>query len=295
MGERKMYNFPFVEDGQTYWRSRSCTTVGYVFCADKEGYLCVLANQRGPGAPTNVGKWNVPCGYIDFADKNGNEGVARETYEETGVKLKPEQFTFDSVSFSEDGDKNINLRFWVKLAGTIDEYPLSNAANEEGETSDIRWIRLCDVKNYDWAFGHEKTIFKMASHVEYTVDEDGVQTVTPYIVQVIKSETKMKEKNLLQKLGICTPDYDITTNGIFPVVVCDNVEKCLEFTKEHIHHLIEREKINGFEIESDEDLQNYLENSRYEIPVRMWKRDGDGRITERVVYNFYFAPIEKYE
>ena len=146
MGERVMKNFPIEYEGNIYWRSRSCTTVGFVFCQDNNGFWCVLANQRGPGAPTNVGKWNVPCGYIDY-NEDGNHGVARETFEETGVKIKPESFTFDSVTFSKNDEQNINLRYWVILDGTIDDYPLSNEANEEGETAISIARRIDDRKN----------------------------------------------------------------------------------------------------------------------------------------------------
>ena len=167
MSERLMKNFPIEFEGNTYWRSRSCTVVGFVFCFDKDNYVNILVNQRGPGAPTNIGKWNTPCGYIDF-NENGFEGVARETFEETGVQIKPEKFHFDSVTFSKNADQNINLRYWVKLDGTIDDYPVSNAANEEGETSDIRWIRVKDVDKYEWAFGHEKAIPEMChKHIDF--------------------------------------------------------------------------------------------------------------------------------
>lgn len=165
MSERKMYNFPFVEDGQTYWRSRSIAIVGFTFCKDKEGEWCVLADKRGPGCPDEIGKWCVVCGYLDFFE-NGNEGVARETYEETGVKIDPEEFIFDSVTFSETKDQNVNLRYWTILHGTTDDYPLSNEANEKDETSDIKWIRITDIGEYEWAFGHENAIPEMyANHV----------------------------------------------------------------------------------------------------------------------------------
>ena len=158
-----MKNFPIEYEGQTYWRSRSCTTVGFVFCKNENGEWCVLANQRGPGAPTCRGMWCTPCGYIDFFE-NGNEGVARETFEETGVKLRPEQFYFDSVTFSESGEQNINLRYICLLNGKncTSDYPLSNAFNEEGETSDIQWIPLHKLSDYKWAFGHECAIPDMA-------------------------------------------------------------------------------------------------------------------------------------
>lgn len=171
MGERKMYNFPFVEDGQTYWRSRSCTTVGYVFCADKDGYLCVLANQRGPGAPTNVGKWNVPCGYIGFieecGDVDGNHAIVRETYEETGVKLNPSDMVFDSVSFSTTDEENINLRYICAIVDKkCEDFILTDKYSEPNEVSAIRWIRLENISDFNWAFGHEKTIIEMSEKIK---------------------------------------------------------------------------------------------------------------------------------
>lgn len=224
MGERKMYNFPFVEDGQTYWRSRSCTVVGYTFCKDKNGYVYVLANKRGPGAPTCRGMWNVVCGYIDFEDQDGNIAVARETYEETGVKLKPEQFTFDSVSFSEDGDKNINLRFWCELQGVIDDYPVSNAANEEGETSDIKWVKLQDVDTYVWAFGQKDTIHEMYDkHIAlfnkcaYIVD---LEIIIKGTGETVSTET---------------------------LAICDTREQCKEYTQQHINMMIKANDKAGVE------------------------------------------------
>ena len=171
MSERKMYNFPFEYEGQTYWRSRSCTVVGYVFCLDKDGYLCVLANQRGLGAPTNVGKWNVPCGYIGFieecGDVDGNHAVVREIFEETGVKLEPNDMFFDSVSFSNNGDENINLRYICTIINKkCEDFILTDEHSEPNEVSAIKWIRIIDVSKFSWAFGHEKTIFEMLEKIK---------------------------------------------------------------------------------------------------------------------------------
>jgi len=172
MGERKMYNFPFVEDGQTYWRSRSCTVVGYVFCKDKDGYIYVLANQRGPGAPTCRGMWNVPCGYIGFieecGDVDGEHAVVREIFEETGVKLLHSDMTFDSVSFSNTDDENINLRYICVIKDkTIENFVLTDANSEPNEVSNIKWIKVDEINEYKWAFGHEKTILHMYTKIKH--------------------------------------------------------------------------------------------------------------------------------
>ena len=221
MSERIMKNFPIVHEGNTYWRSRSCTTVGYVFCCDKDGYIYILANQRGPGAPTNVGKWNVPCGYLDF-NEDGQHGVARETFEETGVKIDAEKFKFDSVSFSKEDDQNVNMRYWVNLDGTIDDYPLSNEANEEGETSDIRWIKICDIQDYEWAFGHQNTILEMANkHVHLWGN----------IMHLVQLDIIMHGTG-----------KTISTNNL---VICDSIDKCKEYTQQHINRMIEANSKSG--------------------------------------------------
>lgn len=162
MGERIMKNFPIEYEGNTYWRSRSVAVVGFIFCKNEDGEWCVLANKRGPGCPNEIGKWCVPCGYLGFieecGDIDGEHAISRETREETGVLIKPERFTFDTVKFSINNDQNVNLRYYTILDGTCDDYPLSNKDNEKDETTDIRWIAINDVFKYEWAFGHEVAI-----------------------------------------------------------------------------------------------------------------------------------------
>lgn len=238
MSEKIMKNFPIEYEGNIYWRSRSCTTVGFVFCQDKDGYWCILANQRGPGAPTNIGKWNVPCGYIDY-NEDGNHGVARETFEETGVKINPESFNFDSVTFSKNDEQNINLRYWVILDGTIDTYPLSNEANEEGETSDIKWIPIEDIDKYEWAFGHEKAIPDM-------FEKNINRNKTKYLV-----ELRIFNNETLQD-----PPVDTATLGI-----CDSIEKCKEIALTHVNRMVDaNEKVGISHNKIDTTNQDILVN-----------------------------------
>lgn len=265
MSERLMKNFPIEFEGNTYWRSRSCTTVGFVFCFDKEGFVCVLANQRGPGAADNFGKWNVPCGYIDF-DENGNEGVARETFEETGIKINPEQFHFDSVTFSKNNDQNINLRYWTKLDGTIDDYPLSNAANEENETSDIRWIRIKDLGEYEWAFGHQTAIPEIChKHVYFYADENNNQHPATFLVRMDIVELK---------------DNQFVSSEI--LVACDSGEKCKEYIANHIR------MTEDFYVKQGITHEPFIITD-YDAVVK-W-HGGD----KPFMYWYTFSPIEKYE
>lgn len=161
MGERIMKNFPFEVDGQTYWRSRSVAVVGFVFCRDKDGTWCVLANQRGAGCPDENFKWNAPCGFLDF-DENGNEAVVREIFEETGVELKPEQMVFDSVSFSKKKDQNVTLRYVTVINDRVtSDFTFNDMNSEVNEIACIKWVPFGERDTYDWAFGHEELIPEM--------------------------------------------------------------------------------------------------------------------------------------
>ena len=60
-----MKNFPVNVDGKEYWISRSNAVVGIVFKWEN-GQYHILANKRGKGCPDYVGKWNIPCGYVDY-------------------------------------------------------------------------------------------------------------------------------------------------------------------------------------------------------------------------------------
>lgn len=163
MSERLMKNFPIEYEGNTYWRSRSVAVVGFVFCQDRNFNWCVLLEKRGPGAPNENGKWCVVCGFLDF-NEDGQQAVARECFEETGVKIDPQDFKFNSVKFDEDGEQNVCLRYTCMLKDYTDYHPLSNEFNEEGETSDIKWVPISKINEMspdEFAFGHHELISEM--------------------------------------------------------------------------------------------------------------------------------------
>ena len=62
--------------GETVWVHRSIAVAGFIFCKINDEW-CVLANQRGEGAPDFQGYWNCPCGYLDF-DETLAEACSRK-------------------------------------------------------------------------------------------------------------------------------------------------------------------------------------------------------------------------
>ena len=146
-----MRNFPVNLGGKEYWISRSCAVVGILLKRDDEkGKVSVLANKRGPGCPDFVGKWNVPCGYVDY-NETLEEAVSREVFEETGLKISPSEWELNSINSDpkDSNRQNITVRF-ISLYNGTSEFDTSNS--EKGEVDDVRWIELNDIDNYEWAF-----------------------------------------------------------------------------------------------------------------------------------------------
>lgn len=134
---------------------RHCCVVGVVVSQDKEGNAYILANKRGPGCPNEVGKWNMPCGYLDAG--SGEENISREVYEETGILIEPDNFmeiNHGDLSVS----RNVTFRYLVVLE-EMKEIPsleeIQKLGGEKDEVSEVKWIPFDEVSNYDWAFNHD--------------------------------------------------------------------------------------------------------------------------------------------
>lgn len=155
---KPIHNFPFFHRGKEYWYSRSVATSPFVFCKNSEDKWCVLANKRGIGTPDFQGYWNVPCGYLEF-DVSGEENSSKEVYEECGVRVNPQLFKLVGVETSPKANRqNVTLRYYALMEGLITDYPFGSENSEENEVSDIKWIPLDEVDNYQWAFGHNTRI-----------------------------------------------------------------------------------------------------------------------------------------
>lgn len=72
-------------DGREIWHSRSVAVVGMVLMLH-EGETYVLMGKRGGALPNEVGKFCMPCGYLDWGETT-EEAVVREIWEETGLNI----------------------------------------------------------------------------------------------------------------------------------------------------------------------------------------------------------------
>ncbi len=158
-----MKNFPVNVDGKEYWISRSNAVVGIIYKYEN-GEVHILANKRGKGCPDYVGKWNIPCGYVDY-DENILHAVSREIFEEAGLNVPEKDWSLWAVNSDPSDEKQtISFRFYTiywNLYGN-----LTSVNSEPNEVDEIKWIPFSEVQNYEWAFNHLFVIMNFIEEVE---------------------------------------------------------------------------------------------------------------------------------
>lgn len=154
-----MKNFEFKYKGKSYWYSRSVAVLGMVIGKDTNGNKYILANQRGENTPDFQGYWCMPCGYLDF-NETTEQAVAREVFEETGVKLPCDYFLLHSIDSIPEERQNITIRYMFAPQVDIHKYKLTAKYSEHKEVDNIQWIPLDKIDDYQWAFNHKELIYQ---------------------------------------------------------------------------------------------------------------------------------------
>ena len=160
-----MKNFPVIDKNteREYWISRSIAVVVFVFAKDVFGETYILAEQRGKGTPDPeyVGKYCVPCGYLDF-DETCAQAAQRELIEETGLNFPVKDFKLVSINDIPESDKRQNVTFRYVINSNV---PVENLCklfttknSERDEVESIKFIQLSNINNYEWAFSHQELI-----------------------------------------------------------------------------------------------------------------------------------------
>ena len=165
-----MKNFPVIDKatGREHWISRSIAAVVCIIAKDKSGDEYVLAVQRGKGTPDPeyVGKYCMPCGYLDY-DETVAQAAQREVKEETGLTFPVTDFKLVTINDNPFDDKrqNVTFRYLVKSDVLVNELELmfTTKNSEKDEVSGIRFIKLSNIELYEWAFNHETLIKEIAT------------------------------------------------------------------------------------------------------------------------------------
>lgn len=149
--------------GKTLWSGRYCCVAGFIFNDNNE----VLAVKRGKDCPDFKGMWCCPCGFLE-ADETGEEGISRETWEETGYVISKFHM-FDVETDPERCNKShVTIMYTTILKQSdIDKYLDKNWSPFCGESEDIKWIPVDEISKYEWAFGHDKIINELMEEKQY--------------------------------------------------------------------------------------------------------------------------------
>ena len=156
-----MQNFSVKIDGKEYWISRSCAVVCVIIDDSNPNAPKIVVGKRGKGCPDDVGKWCLPCGYVDY-DETISEAASRETKEECGLDVPSKAWRLRSLNSKPKDDKrqNITFRFVCRYKP---EYgtKFTTEFSEPDEVEEIRWIGMKDVNKLEWAFNHKELVDKL--------------------------------------------------------------------------------------------------------------------------------------
>lgn len=147
-------------DGKEYWISRSIAIVSVLIFKEDNEYFVLL--EKRSDKMEQPGRWCCPCGYLDW-DENGWECMIREVYEETGLYIPDytHKIIFNNnedpfyINTKPDSERqNVALGYGVVFDSkfTFEETKISD------EITEILYVNIKDIQNYDLAFNHKKRI-----------------------------------------------------------------------------------------------------------------------------------------
>ncbi|MEL6334042.1 MAG: NUDIX hydrolase [Cyanobacteria bacterium J06626_26] len=153
-------------DGKEIWISRSITVLAIliVIC---DGNAYVPLNKRGPDLPSEVGKWCLAGGYLDYDETVGG-AVMREVWEELGLDLLELQANHrligsldqPSLVFSEPRRlQNVTMHYPLMVflkPGA--ELPNLIPQVSQGEVTDVGWFPLEKALSMELAFRHQDSL-----------------------------------------------------------------------------------------------------------------------------------------
>lgn len=155
-----------IVDGEEIWISRSVTVLAIlvVICAGK---AYVPLNKRGPDLPSEVGKWGLAGGYLDYDETIGG-ALMREVWEELGLDLEELQahhrlvgsLDQPSLVFSEpQRSQNVTMHYPLMVfLNEGAELPVLNPQVSKGEVTDVDWFPLEIVLEMELAFRHQDSL-----------------------------------------------------------------------------------------------------------------------------------------
>ncbi len=157
-------------DGEI-WISRSvAVVVTTLLRKDSELYALLIRRGNSVHAPD---KWCMPCGYLDW-NETATECAMREMWEEAGLDVSTiAWFKVEYNGLNTTWDINTNptlndnqdIALHYSFVISSDEFPILSSVNaEEDEVVDLKWVKLSEFSEYNFAFGHDDRIRKFLNY-----------------------------------------------------------------------------------------------------------------------------------
>lgn len=157
-------------EGEKVWISRS-VAVCVILLIRTQTDTYVVLTKRGTGCPDEVGKWCLPCGYLDY-DETLKEAASREVYEETGIRVHPDNLQLFNIDSNPNSNKqNVTCYYYNELpdySGICDnrtDYTIKNINTSHCEPNEVEEVIVLSLKEFyrDWkeemfAFNHYNII-----------------------------------------------------------------------------------------------------------------------------------------
>lgn len=107
----------------------------------KSGRILLIRRAFEPGA----GKWSIPGGLVEVGEKL-SEAAARETEEETGVKVDILELinVFDMIDLDESG----RAKYHYVLVDFLSK-PVGGRERVSEEVTDIKWVTFEEARTMD--------------------------------------------------------------------------------------------------------------------------------------------------
>ena len=135
------------------WYRNSAPTAGCAIVVD--GKALITERGREP----EKGRYDVPGGFLS-AGEGVLEGLRREVREELGVEI--EVSIDDCVSmvphtYGDEGEYVLAIGFLARLA--------TGDPRAADDVAAIRWVRLDEVDDIEWAWDHDRELVRKALEV----------------------------------------------------------------------------------------------------------------------------------